>query len=177
MLLWWLSQNPMWTIKLLSTFSEESINMTLAVANSTRQSTNHNWNLGCWFRRPLMSRKFCGCSSKDKLQQDDFTGNGCIGDSLNSNNKTFVTLVVVWLPTTSCKQWSLLQNSLLSDPLSREAPQEVTKATGEHISACSRSSRGSGRPRYLAVMNTVTKVLRLLSLNYGEMTSQGMDDH
>ena len=26
-------------------------------------------------------------------------------------------------PTTSCKQWSLLQNSLPSGPLSREAPQ------------------------------------------------------
>ena len=51
--------------------------------------------LRCWFKRPLMSRKFCGCCSKDKLQQDDFTGNGCFGDFLNSNHKTFVTLVVV----------------------------------------------------------------------------------
>ena len=27
-----------------------------------------------------MSRKFCGCCSNDKLQQDDFRGNGCFGD-------------------------------------------------------------------------------------------------
>ena len=52
--------------------------MTPAAANSTRQSTNHNCNLGCWFRRPLMSRKFCGCCSKDTLQQENFTGNGCL---------------------------------------------------------------------------------------------------
>ena len=67
-----------YSIKLLSTFSAESINMTPAAANSTRQSTNHNCNLGCWFRRPLMSRKFCGCCSKDTLQQENFTGNCCL---------------------------------------------------------------------------------------------------
>ena len=27
-----------------------------------------------------MSRKFCGCCSNDKLQQDDFRGNGSFGD-------------------------------------------------------------------------------------------------
>ena len=96
LLLWWLFQNPTWTIKLLSTFLAESINMTPAAVNSTRPSTNHNCNLGCCFRRPLMLRKFCGCSSKDKLDQNDFTGNACFGDFPNRNHKTFVTLVVVW---------------------------------------------------------------------------------
>ena len=57
-----------------------SINSTPAVANSTRQSTNRNCNFECWFRRPLMSRKFFGCCSKDTLQQENLTGNCCFGD-------------------------------------------------------------------------------------------------
>ena len=75
------------------------VTLTSVPQNSHQHTAQRQHNTK--IRQPQMSRKFCGCCSKDKLQEDDFTGNGCFGDFLNSN-KTFVTLVVVWSRQNRC---------------------------------------------------------------------------
>ena len=90
-------------------------------------------------------------------------GNGCFSDFLNNNHKTFVTLVVVWSRRNRCHPHlgdgkrhgsnNFMQTTIAATDCGNQAHYQTTdydktwqKATGEYISACSRSCRGSGRP-------------------------------